>query len=487
MARVDLGIDDPAARSYACGMIPGSSSRITLVLCLASSLVLGREWRSVDAKRSFEAVFVALRGDQLLLAPPHAKPSPYPLAAFSKEDQQFAQNAQMIAEAAEKMGPQSFEISQIADDGWICRMALPGAAKSGPAVFGGELFFLIPADPSQGSRGMQIANQRLYGAGGRTFHPIKGAPSPIRAFCLNAEDAARIWMETVGSANADPAKQSPAVIEPEIQIITQRGMGLALTREGLVLVGSQMAKDATSLAVHLDGKDEPATLLKTDDKLGVALISCSAGLQPGRFGARKPVELGQSVFAVSMELSTAKKSIGPPAITRGIVSRLQGNGRQTFQHDAMVPAESVGGYVVSDKGDVLGLFLPPVSVAGRAKQTSSTTPRSGDLPACIRTDALSEFLKETAGAGALRVLPGGMELTEIAQTLRESSILVVATREIRKTRTLAPARSAVPTAGGPTGYSLSQQGVRHTSTCKFYSPNRPCAATDGRACKICGG
>lgn len=486
MARLDLRIDDLTAGSYACGMIPRSSSRIALVLCLASSLVLGREWRSADAKRSFEAAFVALRGNQLLLAPPNAKPSPYPLAAFSREDQQFAKNAQLIAEAAEKMGPQSFEITQIVDDGWLCRMALTGAAKSGPVVFGGELFFLIPQDSAKGRRGMQFADQRLYGAGGRTFHPLKGVPSPIRAFALNAQDAARIWMETVGSGNADPAIQSPPVVEPEIQIVTQRGMGLAVSKEGLVLVGSQMIKDATSLAVHLDGKDEPATLLKADDKLGVALISCGVALQPGRFGARKPVELGQSVFALSMELSTAKKSIGPPAITRGIVSRLQGNGRQAFQHDATVPAETLGGYVVNDKGDVLGLFFPPGSGTSRSKKTGSTTPPSGDLPACIRTDALSQFLNETAGAGALRAPPSGMELKEIAQTLRESSVLAVATREIRKPRTIATPKAAPP-AGAPTGYSLSLQGVRHNSRCKFYSPDRACAATDGRACKICGG
>lgn len=467
-------------------MIGRKPSRSILAICIGASMAFGREWKSADAKRSFEAAFVAIKGDKILLATPNAKPAAYPLAAFSKEDQQFAENAQTIADAAAKMGRQSFEITQATDDGWLCRMALPPSGKPGPTLFTGETFFLIPADPKKGKPGMQFDGQLLFGAGGRTLYPLKGEPSPIRAFCTDAESAAKIWMETVGAGGNDPSKQSPPVIEPEIKIVTHRSIGLALTKDGMVLAGSQLAKDADTLAVRISGKDEPATVVKADDQLGVALISCKAPLQPGRFGARKPVELGQVVLAVSMEISALKKSIGPPTITRGIVSRLQGSGGDGFQHDATVPPENLGGYVVAEKGDVLGVFFPPIP-ADKGKSAALASAQDRGLATCIRTDTLSGFLMDTPAAGALKSAPTSSDFKEITQSLRESSVLVVATREVRTVRDIT-SKARTPPPGGPvTGFSLSLQGVRHNSTCRFYAPLRPCGPNDGRPCKTCGG
>lgn len=40
-----------------------------------------------------------------------------------------------------------------------------------------------------------------------------------------------------------------------------------------------------------------------------------------------------------------------------------------------------------------------------------------------------------------------------------------------------------------TGWRVSASGVRHNAKCRYYdSPsNKPCKATDGKACKVCGG
>ncbi len=454
------------------------------IVLIAATTLHSREWRSADGKRSFDAAFVSLRGDQLMLTPANGKPAAYPLAAFNTEDQQFAKNAQAISEGAAKMGPQAFEVSMVTDAGCVCRMALPGDPKKGPLIFTGEMFFLTGTDAAEQKQGAQFSGQLLFAAGGRTFHPLKGDATPIRAFALNAEDATRVWMETAGSGDA--AKLSPDVIEPEIKIITRRTMGLALSKDGLVLAPAWIAKDASSLAIHIGGKDEPATLLKRDDKLGVATLVCKVPLQAGRFGARKAVEVGQNVFAVSYELSPRGRTIGTPSVTRGIISRATSG--DSFKHDATVPPETIGGFVVGEKGDVLGVFFPP---APPEKTSASSKDKPVEaLADCIRTEVLAEFLKDTPGAAALRSSPGG-EIKETADALRASSVLVIATREVRTTRVIAAKKTSTPPAagagGGAAGFSLSGSGTRHNSKCRFYDPQKPCAATDGRACKTCGG
>ena len=48
-------------------------------------------------------------------------------------------------------------------------------------------------------------------------------------------------------------------------------------------------------------------------------------------------------------------------------------------------------------------------------------------------------------------------------------------------------RPTPPTAEG-TGYKLSSTGKRHNSRCRYFnSAGRACSATEGVACKICGG
>ena len=37
------------------------------------------------------------------------------------------------------------------------------------------------------------------------------------------------------------------------------------------------------------------------------------------------------------------------------------------------------------------------------------------------------------------------------------------------------------------GYSIGPTGVRHNQDCRFYNQSYPCSASDGLACKICGG
>ena len=461
-----------------------------MALLLAATLAAAREWRSSDGKRTFEASFMRVEGEKILLQT-GGSPAAYPLAAFSEEDQQFAKNAQFVADAAVKWGPQSFEISQVVEGGYICRLALAPSSKTTPLLFTGEMFFLVAADTSKGQQGDQFKDRLLHGAGGRTYHPLKGEPSPIRAFALDAEAATRVWTETVAQSNGDAAKQSPPVMEPEIEVITTRGMGIAVGKGGLVAIDAALAKDATSLVVHHDGEHHPASIVAGDDALGVAIASCKLPLEPARIGSKKPAALGQSVFAVSLELNATRRGLATrPAMTRGIVSRPAGTRDGAFQHDATVPPDSPGGFVLGEKGDVLGVFFKPL-VTSRALTAKKELPAPlvpEGLGSSITTSSLSAFLDTVPGAGALRTSSGGSDMEKITKDLMDCVVFVVATREIKKPRDVAKAKTATPAGGAAvTGWSLSKSGTRHNSKCRYYSATMPCAATDGKPCKTCGG
>ena len=489
--------------------------RIT-TLVMAASLVLGawrssaREWRSSDGSRTMQAKFVSLRGDQLTLAPATGAARSFAASAFSAADQKFATTAQAVADAAVKWGPQSFEVSQIVDGGCLCRLALPPSpGVKGPALFSGEMFFLTGEEAGTAAPGAKLTSRLLFGAGGRTFHPLKGGPAAIRAFALDAGEAAQTWLDTVGSGSTDPAVQSPIVSEPEIEVVTTRGIGIAIARTGLFVIDAAMAKDASSLLVFLDGDGKPASVVKTDEKLGLAVVSCELAAEPPRIGMKKASEIGQRVYAVSFELNANKRGMAKtPVVTLGVVSRFGDAKQTTFEHDAKISPESIGGYVVGMRGEVAGFFFRSQSTtrAPGARKTKAVAEQPPVFAESVSTQALGTFVDGISGVPALRTSPVETDVAVVGKELMKGTALVVAMHEVRKVRETVVAKTSVktkaaspagtappsaPDAAHPppnaTGWSLSKSGTRHNSKCRFYDAKLPCAVTDGKACKVCGG
>jgi len=479
-------------------------TRLGLILGMVAGLLHAREWKSADGGKTVEAVFAGLRGDMLALRL-GGKPSVFPLAAFAPEDQQFAKNAQAIAETAAKLGPQSFELAHPVEDGsgWICRLALQTDPKAGgPKLFTGETFFLACKDATSHHQGARIENQVLYGAGGRTYHPLDGDPSMVRAYALDVEHATQVWMEVMSASGGDVGKQVPNVVEPDVETAVRHGFGVVIGRGGLVAIDPEIIKKGfTSLVIHHDGKDYPATPFSPKDKEGadiqmpdVQLVSCAVPLQPARIGTKKAVEVGQNVFAISYELNSSKKGFHSKAIvTRGIVSRFGTGGN--FQHDARLAPENPGGYLVSEKGDVAGFFFQTQTSGLSAKKgRPDAQPAAEGLGSCVSTQAISKLLEKIPGQSELRsgATTGDMEAD--GKALLASSVLVLATFEISKPRKISPSKAGAPAAAMPpgtapaaAGWSLSKSGIRHNSKCQYFNARLPCQATEGRACKVCGG
>jgi hypothetical protein len=51
----------------------------------------------------------------------------------------------------------------------------------------------------------------------------------------------------------------------------------------------------------------------------------------------------------------------------------------------------------------------------------------------------------------------------------------------------APSAAPASTPASSLSYTLSSTGKRHNSRCRYYGSGKPCGASDGVACKICGG
>jgi S1-C subfamily serine protease len=324
----------------------------------------------------------------------------------------------------------------------------------------------------------------------------------VRAFALDAEHATQVWSDVMAASGGDLAKQAPNVIEPEVEIATRIGFGVVIGKNGLIAIDPDLAKKGfKSLLVHHDGKDFPAAPFLPKDKDGadlklpdIALITAEVPVEPARIATRKNAAVGQSIFALGYELNASKKGFYNRAtVTRGIVSRFGSSG--SFQHDARLPAENTGGFILGEKGDVFGFFFQ-TQATGRTSTRKSSSDDKGDaadLGTGISTHAIAALLEKIPGQTGLRTGSVTEDMEAAGKELLASAVLVVATFEIPKPRKIAPPPASAATTMPPgtdplpAGWSLSRTGTRHNAKCKFYNASYPCQATEGKACKVCGG
>lgn len=441
---------------------------IILTLIIACS-VQGHEWHSADGKRSIEAQFSGLQGDQVILTGRDGKVSRYPLDVFSGEDKRFAHHAQKTIAESTKTGLIPYEIQHVLEDGWLCRMGRAPESPNAPQLFLGDHFFCITPTPDKEKSGAQFQQQQLFPAGFRTYHPKEGDAMIIRVYAISLDAAVAEHINISNNPDAPP----PDVYEPVIEISTISALGFCVGKSGLIVVTAALIKNVASLQIHTNKNEFPATIVKVNDKLGLALLSCQTELEPGRFAARKPLELGQNVYVVSMVPKSTKKSLGEPTLSKGIISRIKSGEIIRFDHDASTPADSLGGCILGEKGDVLGLFF--------ANQTDSENKEKEIKPAvgaCFSTETLSIFLQSIPNMSLLRTPPSSSELAKNIEPLHSSMVLVTAQKKVNKT----PKRIA-----GGGGFSLGGSGVRHNAQCRYYRADKPCGANDGKPCKTCGG
>jgi S1-C subfamily serine protease len=467
-----------------------------LVLGMFVTSLPAREWRSSDGSRTLEAEFAGLKDGRLLLKTKDGKSTVVAATVFSKEDQQFAQQAQVTLEAALKAKPLNFEVTQVLPEGFLCRLVNELLGQPGIWVASGAPFLVLASNDVVAERGTRVMAKTLYHAGTRTFQALDGTNTLISAYSLKFDEAVNTALMIQTASGGDPAKQAPLIVEPLMEKIMVRGLGLPIGK-GHFITDAAFAEGNHPVAIHHEGKDVPATVVKNDTKRGLALLKCAGvELPAGAFIPREPVVFGQGIVVASLTLNSTRRGFEPVTMTTGIVGRLID--ATLFQHDAPLVPDAVGGFVLNDRLEVIGVFFSPetrtLGARSSSSQTSGSPPTPRGITECHRSDILDELCIE---GGKDKRLPGMPELKRgsigddksvAADFLRKTYMLVVSAREVAKTPPPAKtAAGAMTPPGAPTGWSLSKSGTRHNSKCRFFGSGAACQATEGKACKVCGG
>jgi serine protease Do len=151
------------------------------------------------------------------------------------------------------------------------------------------------------------------------------------------------------------------------------GSGLILTSDGYILTNHHVVAGSTTLTVKLaDGREFPATLIRTSSTTDLALIKINAtGLAAASIGDSAAIQVGQVAIAIGSPLGTYTETV-----TKGIVSGLnrditvsdQATRTQVALHgliqtDAAINPGNSGGPLLDSAGNVLGIDTAVASSA----------------------------------------------------------------------------------------------------------------------------
>ncbi|MGL1864139.1 MAG: serine protease [Pseudodesulfovibrio sp.] len=150
------------------------------------------------------------------------------------------------------------------------------------------------------------------------------------------------------------------------------------------ITNHHVVKDLDKITISIVGKDLPATLIKSDPQLDLALLKAFTDeLKPIKIGE---AEMGEEIYTIGYPLPDM---LGSHArITTGVVSSLHGFGGSTkdIQISAPIQPGNSGGPVVGNNWELAGVV---VSTASTSKMAS----RSGVLPQGLNFAVSPNYVK----------------------------------------------------------------------------------------------
>ena len=237
----------------------------------------------------------------------------------------------------------------------------------------------------------------LLGLGG---HGAAGRP-PASAVSANAGTGTRREVSNSGLTASQVYEQdSPGVVS--ITATTEqgedKGTGIVLNDEGLILTNDHVVQGARSLQVTVDGsaaRTRSATLVGEEANSDLALIKVDPsglGLKALKLAGSSTVHIGDQVYAIGNPYGLEE------TLTKGIVSAL---GREiqapdgarisgAIQTDAALNPGNSGGPLINAAGEVIGVNSQIASDQG---SSGGGQPGSTGVGFAISTDTVAKAVK----------------------------------------------------------------------------------------------
>ncbi len=246
----------------------------------------------------------------------------------------------------------------------------------------------------------------LVGTRARKTEATRSASTGTPRAVTSAGTATDVANTTL-SATQIYKQDSPGVVAITARSATSedKGTGIVLNNEGLILTNDHVVEGASSLSISVDGsssKTATATLVGEEANSDLALIKVDPsglGLKPLTLAGTSGLQVGEQVYAIGNPYGLEE------TLTKGIISALSreisapdgAKIKGALQTDAALNPGNSGGPLLNDQGEVLGVNS---QIASDAAETSGSQAGSTGVGFAISSATVAEAVKAIeAGKG----------------------------------------------------------------------------------------
>lgn len=238
----------------------------------------------------------------------------------------------------------------------------------------------------------------LLGKGGTTVRTVT-ATTPGTASATSGARSEAV-ANTALSATQIYRQDSPGVVAITVTTADgeDKGTGIVLNKEGLILTNDHVVAGATSIEVAVDGsssKSASATLVGEEANSDLALIKVDPsglGLKPLQLASASSVQVGDQVYAIGNPYGLEE------TLTKGIVSALNReisapDGARiagVIQTDAALNPGNSGGPLLNSEGRVIGVNS---QIASDEASVEGSQPGSTGVGFAISTTTVAKAVK----------------------------------------------------------------------------------------------
>ncbi len=238
----------------------------------------------------------------------------------------------------------------------------------------------------------------VLGGGGTATGTIT-ATSPSTA--ATGSGKSQTVADTTLSATQVYQQDSPGVVAITVRTASgeDKGTGIVLNKEGLILTNDHVVAGATAIEVSVDGsssKSATAKLIGEEANSDLALVKVDPsglGLKPLQMASSSSVQVGDQVYAIGSPYGLEE------TLTKGIVSALNReisapDGAKitgTIQTDAALNPGNSGGPLLNSQGQVIGVNS---QIASDAASVAGSQPGSTGVGFAISTATVAKAVKD---------------------------------------------------------------------------------------------
>ena len=253
----------------------------------------------------------------------------------------------------------------------------------------------VPQDYVQAYKWLNLAASKGHKMAGQHRSTVSSKMTPQQL--SEAQKSTVTHLQARKQTKPKPRESYLPAVVPQPAKGPATGTGFFITQDGFLLTNHHVIANASKVEIHTDDGPLPATIVKFDPDLDLALLKVTGKFTALPIAPDKMATQGQDVFTIGYP-NTAVQGV-TPKLNRGIINALAGmqDDPRYYQTSVSVQPGNSGGPLADNLGNAIGIVTFRLDDLKTFRLTGSL-PQNVNY--ALKSSRIHQFLQNQPGLGS---------------------------------------------------------------------------------------